>query len=294
MWRATESGAWDAAGADDAAVLDRRADRVHGRPVFRVVRDDPYHFMTVATLAGPGNASNPQVGLPYRSLAEFDVGVRYLQKMGVRYFVVHSDQARSRRRTQPRLSRSRPRLTRTVRSAGLDRVRSTRHPAGQGAHGRARVAPDVSAKDGRTTSACRGGMRRRAPLPTRRDLSLLDRPFVADGPSSWKRAQPGLTRLEGLKPTLPVIQEVPKRTLPPVTVTDVRTTDHSVSFRVSRTGVPVMVKTSYFPNWTAHGADRPWRATPNFMVVVPRAKTSASSTRRRPPRTSVAPAPSPA
>jgi hypothetical protein len=31
----------------------------------------------------------------------------------------------------------------------------------------------------------------------------------------------------------------------------------------------VIVKTSYFPNWTAHGADGPWRATPNFMVVVP-------------------------
>ena len=30
-----------------------------------------------------------------------------------------------------------------------------------------------------------------------------------------------------------------------------------------------MVKTPYFPNWTAHGADGPWRATPNFMVVVP-------------------------
>jgi hypothetical protein len=49
----------------------------------------------------------------------------------------------------------------------------------------------------------------------------------------------------------------------------VRTTDNSVSFHVSRTGVPVMVKTSYFPNWTASGARGPWRATPNFMVVVP-------------------------
>jgi hypothetical protein len=33
-----------------------------------------------------------------------------------------------------------------------------------------------------------------------------------------------------------------------------------------------MVKTSYFPNWTARGADGPWRATPNFMVVVPTSK----------------------
>jgi hypothetical protein len=34
----------------------------------------------------------------------------------------------------------------------------------------------------------------------------------------------------------------------------------------------VMVKTSYFPNWQAEGARGPWRATPNFMVVVPTAK----------------------
>ncbi len=134
------------------------------------------------------------------------------------------------------------------------------------------VAPDVSAKDWQDDVAVPWW-----DAPTRtpadaRDLSLLDRPFVADGPSSWKRAQPGLTRLGAPKPKLPAIKAVPKRSLPPVTVTNVRTTDHSVSFRVSRTGVPVMVKTSYFPNWTAHGADGPWRATPNFMVVVPTSK----------------------
>ena len=55
-----------------------------------------------------------------------------------------------------------------------------------------------------------------------------------------------------------------------------------MSFDVSRTGVPVMVKTSYYPNWKAEGADGPWRATPNFMVVVPTSKhvtlTFATST----------------
>ncbi|MET0896002.1 MAG: hypothetical protein ABWY80_09135, partial [Acidimicrobiia bacterium] len=44
------------------------------------------------------------------------------------------------------------------------------------------------------------------------------------------------------------------------------------SFDVSRTGVPVMVKTSYYPNWQVSGADGPYRATPNFMVVVPTSK----------------------
>ena len=38
---------------------------------------------------------------------------------------------------------------------------------------------------------------------------------------------------------------------------------------MSRVGVPVVVKTSYFPNWKAHGARGPWRLAPNLMVVIP-------------------------
>jgi 6-pyruvoyl-tetrahydropterin synthase related domain len=231
----------------------------------------PYHFMTVATLAGPGNASNPQVGLPYRSLAEFDVGVRYLQKLGVRYYVVHSDEAKQQ----------------AARSAALVEVATSPDTDGQPPLGwtvyevreaplvealtvEPAVAPGVSAGDWQDDIAVPWWN-----APTRtpadaRDLSLLDRPFVADGPPRWKRARPpGLTRAEAPDRKLPASDAVQKRSLPPVAVTDVRTTDHSVSFRVSRTGVPVMVKTSYFPNWTAHGADGPWRATPNYMVVVP-------------------------
>ena len=75
---------------------------------------------------------------------------------------------------------------------------------------------------------------------------------------------------------------VAKRPLPKVEVSNIRTTESSVAFDVSRTGVPVMVKTSYYPNWKAEGAKGPWRATPNFMVVVPTAKhvklTFATST----------------
>ena len=33
--------------------------------------------------------------------------------------------------------------------------------------------------------------------------------------------------------------------------------------------MPVLVKTSYFPNWKASGADGPYRVTPNLMVVIP-------------------------
>ena len=31
----------------------------------------------------------------------------------------------------------------------------------------------------------------------------------------------------------------------------------------------MLVKVSYFPDWHASGAEGPWRAEPNLMVVVP-------------------------
>src|SRR5207248_1832644 len=76
-------------------------------------------------------------------------------------------------------------------------------------------------------------------------------------PSSWQHASQ--TKARGTR----------LESLPKVTVSDAKITNDSVEFDVSRTGVPVMVKTSYFPNWRAEGANGPWRATPNFMVVVP-------------------------
>src|SRR5438067_2339813 len=89
------------------------------------------------------------------------------------------------------------------------------------------------------------------------DASALDRPLVDSGPAAWVRAGAASARF------------TPKTPLPPVTVSDVKTTDDTVSFDVSQPGVPVMVKTSYFPNWRATGANGPWRATPNLMVVIP-------------------------
>jgi hypothetical protein len=58
---------------------------------------------------------------------------------------------------------------------------------------------------------------------------------------------------------------------PPVQVTNIVETDDGLSFDVDRTGVPVVVKASYFPNWQASGAEGPYRAVPNLMVVVPTA-----------------------
>jgi len=80
--------------------------------------------------------------------------------------------------------------------------------------------------------------------------------LVAGGPASWTEAPKGVAPAE-------------HHALPAVTVTDVRSTDDQVSFHVSRTGVPVLVRVSYFPSWHATGALGPWRSEPNLMVVVP-------------------------
>lgn len=65
------------------------------------------------------------------------------------------------------------------------------------------------------------------------------------------------------------VPELPRTELPEVEVTDIRQDRTSISFTVSRPGVPVLVKTSYFPNWVAEGAEGPYRVSPNLMVVVP-------------------------
>ena len=86
----------------------------------------------------------------------------------------------------------------------------------------------------------------------------LTRPFAADGPPNWARAS-----------SVANAAKVTPRPLPKVTVGPVDERVDSISFRVSRTGVPVVVKTSFFPNWKAHGARGPWRLAPNLMVVIP-------------------------
>ena len=51
----------------------------------------------------------------------------------------------------------------------------------------------------------------------------------------------------------------------------VRLGQSSISFDVPQEAIgrPVLVRVSYFPNWSVHGATGPYRAAPNFMVVVP-------------------------
>lgn len=104
---------------------------------------------------------------------------------------------------------------------------------------------------------------------------------AADGPSSWQRidVEIDLERRRGelgsasrnVDVVVPV-SSVDEVELEPVVVSDVEIGNESVSFRVDRTGVPILVRVSYFPNWKVSGADGPYRVAPNMMVVVPTAE----------------------
>lgn len=89
------------------------------------------------------------------------------------------------------------------------------------------------------------------------DVDEMDRWVVAGGPEQWPRIES--------------ISERPDEELfaPAGAVSDIVVEDHRISFTTDAIGVPHVVKISYFPNWTAHGADGPWRAAPSLMVVVP-------------------------
>jgi hypothetical protein len=81
--------------------------------------------------------------------------------------------------------------------------------------------------------------------------------LAADGPPGWQRT--GVDALPAMV----------ARPVDAVAVSDVSAGDETISFSVDRTGVPVLVRTSYHPNWTVDGAEGPYRVSPNLIAVVP-------------------------
>ncbi|HEY3672475.1 MAG TPA: hypothetical protein VGN51_16185 [Acidimicrobiia bacterium] len=237
---------------------------------FEASTTTPYHFMTVATLAQ--NPSNPVRGLPYKNIADFDLGVKYMQLMGVRYYAAFSTVAKDKAKLNPNLE-----VVATVPDldnkppSGWTIYRVEDAPTVQALQYEPVVAtgmqsePSWKCEDVPKPADTGGTEAEFSPwectaVPWFSDPDALDRPLTDDGPASWTRAPAAKAR------------SVEKQALPPVDVSNIRTTESSIEFDVSRTGVPVMVKTSWYPNWQAEGADGPWRATPNFMVVVPTSK----------------------
>ena len=218
----------------------------------------PSHFKMVAELAN--RPSNPVRNLRYGNLEDFDRGVQHMRMFGVRYFMAQSDEVKTRADSHPDLKlvaeTGQPSVTPVVANWKIYEV--VDHVLVEPLRKEPVVVTGTKPKDWVTAlETC----------PTEGtcawwedwfdNADALDRPLASGGPSSWERATPS----EAL--------ELPEEPLQPVQVSEIDSDEDSIRFKVSRTGIPVVVKTSYFPNWEASGADGPWRLTPNLMVVVP-------------------------
>ncbi len=233
---------------------------------FEASATTPYHFLMQSELsAAPSRA---QRDLPYSGL-DVARGTEHLRAMGVRYYLAFSEDALRQARAVPGLAE--------VASSGPWVVFEVAQSAPVTGLARLPVVVDgVGRSSDSWLEASVGAFLAEGP-----DAPLL----AADGPSEWPRMALPATQEESgaaggsgndapreqvmrrLAELLP--QAAPRADVEPAVVSDVVRRDHSISFSVDRVGAPVLVHTSYFPNWSASGAEGPYRVTPNFMVVVP-------------------------
>lgn len=226
----------------------------------------PFHFLNQTELSV--TASSSQRDLPYQGL-NVALGVRHLQLLGVKYYMADSARTIELADADPNLEPL------AVTPSGRPPGQPTWHvyevkdsplvtPL--------RYAPTVMTNTKDPQASWLGPA-----MDWYLDPSRWSVPLALDGPKDWPRItvdrRPAPRQVPGQPApkvgSLERLPTLPRRSLPAVKVTKVRTTDDSVSFDVDRTGVPVLVKVSYFPNWKVSGGQGPYRVTPNLMVVVP-------------------------
>jgi hypothetical protein len=205
----------------------------------------PYHFLDQSELSA--SPSDAQGGLPYAGL-DVSLGVEHLQMLGVRYYIALTPTAVTQANADHQLTLVAS--TRTWPATG-DRWRIylvKDSPLVEGVTSLPNVVSNIS---GRVTWM-------NANVKWFLDPALWPTLAASGGPSTWPRAS-SVTRMTHVA-------------VPPVKVTRIVVHTQSISFHVSRVGVPVIVKVSYFPRWHATGATGPYRVSPNLMAVVPTSK----------------------
>ncbi|MHB8439523.1 MAG: 6-pyruvoyl-tetrahydropterin synthase-related protein [Acidimicrobiales bacterium] len=219
--------------------------------LFESASSTPWHFLDQSELSA--SPSDAMVGLDYTT-PDVELGVEHLQLLGVRYFMATSPSIQAQADADPALT-----LVATSgpwRSLFDGTELSTTWKVYL-----VKDSPLVSPLTEQPSVLTGVGPQQSSWLaPAQRwylDPAAWAHELVAGGPSSWPR--------QGKSASL----DVAATALPTVRVTKIRSQASSLSFDVDRTGVPVLVKISYFPNWQASGALGPWRAEPNLMVVVP-------------------------
>jgi hypothetical protein len=212
----------------------------------------PFHFLDVSEVSQNGESPDPVSNLQYPGFNLPD-GIRHLQFMGVRYFFAMSPPVEAAASVDSSLVK----IGQTPGFAGDINSLPDPHPVWQ--LYLIKNAPIVSplayypvVEDSSAASW----------LAT--NLSWYEKEqywpveLARGGPAAWPHTEAG--RLVSPSDAVPT-----KGT----TVSHVTQGYSSISFDVTTLGSPVVVKIPYFPNWQASGANGPYEASPNVMVVVP-------------------------
>jgi hypothetical protein len=231
---------------------------------FEAAGSTPYHFITAAAMSK--QSSNPVRELRYDN-NDATIGVRYLQELGVKYFMGFTPEAIAQASQQEGLTevaRSGPWVVYRVANSDVVTPLAVQP-----------VVANISSSNPRERWLEIGTSWFQQP-------ETWTTPIADDGPSDWQRidvavdesmreGEPNSSnrRVDVVKPAT-ALTAVP---LDPVVVSNVNIGEESVRFTVDKIGVPVLVRVSYFPNWKVDGAKGPYRVAPNMMVVIPTSNT---------------------
>lgn len=229
----------------------------------------PYHWMTAGLATAPttndeaGNKkysgpSNPQRDLPYQP---FDLvkAVKKMQASGVRYYVALTDIAKNA----------------AAQIADLKKVGESGVFAFYEVQNSSIVSPlteqPVIVK-GIDQDQFGGWLD--VEMDWYNNPDRYPATIAWSGPSSWNTMKATVKKPENTRTfgAGVVVDQPQKVSLDPVVVSNVSKDNVNIRFSVDKVGVPVLVKSSYFPNWKADGAKGPYRVMPNFMVVIPTSK----------------------
>ena len=227
---------------------------------FEAAGSTPYHFITAAAMSK--QSSNPVRELRYDN-NDATIGLRYLQELGVKYFMGFTPEAIAQASQQEGLvevARSGPWVVYRVQGSDIVVPLATQP-----------VIVNMSSNNPRERWLEVGTSWFQHP-------DIWQTPIADRGPESWQKVDVEIDlalregepdssnrRVDVVRPSS-VVQSVP---LDPIVVSDVKIDQESVEFSVDKIGIPVLVRVSYFPNWKVEGATGPYRVAPNMMVVVP-------------------------
>ena len=196
----------------------------------------PFHFLIQSELSTA--PSRAQRDLPYRSF-DIDAGIDHLQQFGVKYYASSSQVATEKaqqHRSLNEIAQSGPWTIFKVENSELV-TQLDFEPA---------IFDQLEHSEWLNPSVM----------------------VFQEGSDAVVRTLGGLSNWQQVD-----LEETPERIrLPRIEISEINVHTDRIEFKVDKTGVPVIVKTSYFPNWKTKGAEGPWRATPNLMVVVPTEK----------------------